>query len=453
MVIGGGNAGLCSAITAAREGKDVLLVETSPKYDRGGNSKYTRDIRYAHDSDSYSSGEYPDEEFIQDVLRVTHNNTDRHLLEFVVSKSREIPQWLEENNVMIHAALKGTLHLGRTNLFMLGGGKAMMNSYYDSAARNGVDIVYDTQCTGLDITEGRISGASFTNSKGKFKVEADSVIVASGGLEANLKWLGQYWGDSVNNFIVRGTKHNTGIVLKKLVESGARTTGDLSQFHSVAVDARSPKFDGGIVTRVDSVPFGITVNRNCERFYDEGEDLWPRRYAIWGGMIAKQPDQMAFSVVDSKARDMFLPTVFPPFKADTLEELAHMMDLEPLKLRETVDQFNKSVNPSCKFNRELLDDCSTTGLEIPKSHWARTIDEPPYFGYSFKPGITFTYFGVKVNHKSQVLRENGEPFENLYAAGEVMAGNILSEGYLAGFGLTIGTVMGRISGMEAAKHA
>lgn len=453
IVLGGGNAGLCSAISASRETQDVLLVESAPKYDRGGNSKYTRDIRYAHDPDSLTSGEYTNDEFTQDVLRVTHNNTDAHLLELVVSQSRRIPEWLDENNVRIHAALKGTLHLGRTNLFMLGGGKAMVNSYYDSATAHGVDIVYETQCTGLRFTGERVTAVMLANKDGTVEVEADAVVVASGGLEANLEWLSQYWGNAVENFIVRGSKHNTGLVLRDLMEHGAKTIGDLSQFHSVAVDARSPKFDGGIVTRVDSVPFGITVNRDCRRFYDEGEDLWPRRYAIWGRMIAQQPGQLAFSVVDSKARDMFLPTVFEPYRADTLEELANQMGLDPLQLKKTVVQFNKSVNPSCKFNREILDDCGTSGLEIPKSHWARTIDEPPFYGYSFKPGITFTYFGVKVNDKSKILRDGGMPFENLFAAGEVMAGNILSEGYLAGFGLTIGTVMGIIAGREAGKVA
>lgn len=453
IVVGGGNAGLCAAISASEHAGNVLLVESAPKYDRGGNSKYTRDIRYAHEPDRYTSGEYSNDEFTQDVLRVTHNNTDAHLLDLVVSESRNIPDWLETNNVKIHAALKGTLHLGRTNLFMLGGGKAMVNSYYDSALSKGVDIVYEMKCNALNFAENRVTGITLTGLDGTFNVEADSVVVASGGLEANLEWLGEYWGEAVNNFIVRGSRHNTGIVLKQLTDSGAKTIGDLGQFHSVAVDSRSPKYDGGIVTRVDSIPFGITVNRNCERFYDEGEDLWPRRYAIWGRMIAEQPGQMAFSVVDSKAKQMFLPTVFEPYRADSIEELAIKMGLDPERLVETVAKFNGSVNPQCKFNREILDDCSTTNLRIPKSHWARQINEPPFYGYSFKPGITFTYFGVRVNDRSQVLKENGTPFENLFSAGEIMSGNILSEGYLAGFGLTIGTVMGIIAGKEASSVA
>lgn len=453
IVVGGGNAGLCAAISASSHTKRVLLVESAPKQDRAGNSKYTRDIRYAHDSDKYTSGEYTNEEFIQDVLRVTHNNTNASLLDMVVRESRNIPAWLEENGVRIHAALKGTLHLGRTNLFMLGGGKAMMNSYYDSALRNGVEIVYDTTCRGLIFSGDSVTGVKITDKSGDHELEASSVIVAAGGLEANLQWLGEYWGEAVENFIVRGSKHNTGILLRDLMENGAKTIGDLGQFHSVAVDSRSPKYDGGIVTRVDSVPFGITVNRDSKRFYDEGEDLWPRRYAIWGRMIAEQPGQMAFSVVDSKARELFLPTVFEPYRADSIGELATMMGLNPTELQATVDEFNNSVNPSCEFNREILDECGTDGLEIPKTHWARAINEPPFYGYSFKPGITFTYFGVEVNSKAQVLKKDGTPFKNLYTAGEIMSGNILSEGYLAGFGLTIGTVFGIIAGREAGKNA
>ena len=137
LIIGGGNAGLCAALSAAEHTSDILLVEAAPKPERGGNTKYTRDIRYAHDLDGYTTGEYPDDEFVNDVVRVTNNNTDVDLLKMVVSESRNIPSWLQNKDVLIHRALKGTLHLGRTNLFMFGGGKAMINSYYDAAEKLG----------------------------------------------------------------------------------------------------------------------------------------------------------------------------------------------------------------------------------------------------------------------------------------------------------------------------
>ena len=101
----------------------------------------------------------------------------------------------------------------------------------------------------------------------------------------------------------------------------------------------------------------------------------------------------------------------------------------------------------------MLDDCRTEGLDLPKSHWARSIDTPPFYGYPLRPGITCTYLGVKVDMQGRILMQDGKPSANMFAAGEIMAGNVLGKGYAAGMGMTIGSVFGRIAGREAAKHA
>jgi tricarballylate dehydrogenase len=220
----------------------------------------------------------------------------------------------------------------------------------------------------------------------------------------------------------------------------------------VALDARAPKFDGGIVTRLDSVPFGIAINKNVERFYDEGEDFWPKRYAIWGKLIAEQPEQIAYSIVDAKGLPHFMPSVFPPLQADSIAELASALELDSRAVEAVVDGFNCSVRPG-KFDPGTLDECHTEGIVPPKSHWARPIDTPPYYGYPLRPGITFTYLGVTIDEQARVIMQDDKPAENVFAAGEVMAGNILGRGYLAGFGLTIGSVFGRIAGREAARCA
>jgi tricarballylate dehydrogenase len=200
------------------------------------------------------------------------------------------------------------------------------------------------------------------------------------------------------------------------------------------------------------VSLGIVVNQSAERFYDEGEDFWPKRYAIWGSLIARQPDQLAFSIGDAKAAGKFMPSLFPPLVANSIGELASRLNLPPDRLSETVDRFNAAVHPGT-FDHAVLDDCRTEGLTPPKSHWAQRIDSPPFWGYPLRPGITFTYLGLKVNERAQVVMRDGHPANNIYAAGEVMAGNILSKGYLAGIGMTIGTVFGRLAGEEAAQHA
>jgi tricarballylate dehydrogenase len=236
-----------------------------------------------------------------------------------------------------------------------------------------------------------------------------------------------------------------------MLDAGAEPIGDPSQCHAIAVDARAPRFDGGIVTRLDSLPFGIVVNRHAERFYDEGEDAWPKRYAIWGRLIAAQPDQIAYSIVDAKAHGAFMPSVFPPKTAGSIRELAGLLDLPAERLEATVAAFNQAIRPGT-FNRAVLDDCRTEGLTPPKSHWAQPIDTPPFWGYPLRPGITFTYLGLRVDASARVMMADGTAAANVYAAGEIMAGNILRKGYIAGIGMTIGTVFGRIAGEGAARH-
>jgi tricarballylate dehydrogenase len=220
----------------------------------------------------------------------------------------------------------------------------------------------------------------------------------------------------------------------------------------VALDARAPRFDGGIVTRLDSVPFGIVVNNLTQRFYDEGEDFWPKRYAIWGGLIARQPEQIAYSIIDSRSMRLFMPSVFPPIKAPSIPALADVLGLDAGGLSRAVDAYNASIRPGT-FDPAALDDCHTEGLNPPKSHWAVAIETPPFYAYPLKTGVTFTYRGVAVDQQAHVILQDRGPAPNVFAAGEVMAGNILGRGYLAGFGLTIGTVFGRIAGLEAARAA
>jgi tricarballylate dehydrogenase len=198
------------------------------------------------------------------------------------------------------------------------------------------------------------------------------------------------------------------------------------------------------------VPFSIVVNQDAQRFYDEGEDVWPKRYAIWGRLVAAQPDQVAYSIVDAKSINDFMPSVYPPETAATIEGLGERLGIPGVKLRQTVEAFNAACQ-SGTFHPTELDGLATLGLEPPKTNWARPITEPPFYGYSLRPGVTFTYLGLKVDETARVSGAASQ-MQNVWAAGEIMAGSILGQGYLAGFGMTIGTVFGRIAGREAAAH-
>ena len=452
LVVGGGNAGLCAAITAGRAGARVVLLESATKDFRAGNSRHTRDIRYMHKAATeYVTGPYTEEEFWQDLRQVTGGETNEVLARLTIRGSEELGEWMPANGVRWQKPLRGTLHLTRTNLFMLGGGKAMMNAYYETACRLGIEIAYESEVGELIIRNGAFQSARILRNGASQEISAKAIVVSAGGFEANIPWLKEYWGDAADNFIIRGTKHNQGRMLKELLKHGAKPVGDPRGCHAVALDARAPKFDGGIVTRLDSPPFGIVVNKYVKRFYDEGEDFWPKRYAIWGKLIADQPEQIAYSIIDAKALPHFMPSVVPPVKAHSIDELAIALDLDSARLSAAVNEFNKAVR-SGTFDPGNLDDCRTEGIDPPKSHWARRIDTPPFYGYPLRPGITFTYLGVTVNERAQVVMQDGRPATNIFAAGEIMAGNILGRGYLAGFGLTIGSVFGRIAGREAARH-
>jgi tricarballylate dehydrogenase len=453
LVAGGGNAALCAAISAARAGASVLVLEAAPKFYRGGNSRHTRNMRCGHDAATDTlSGPYPEAEFFDDLMRVTQGATDEALARHMIAKSKELLDWMPRQGVRFQPSLGGTLSLGRTNSFFLGGGRAMLNALYRTAESLGVAVAYEAEVAGVEIDAGMFLSATVKRGAERTSVRAATLVAAAGGFESNIEWLKQYWGAAADNFLIRGTPYNRGTVLKLLLDNGVGAIGDPTQCHAVAIDARAPKFDGGIITRLDCVVFGIVVNKHAQRFYDEGEDIWPKRYAIWGRLVAGQPDQIAYVLFDASALTLFMPSLYPPIQAPSIRELAGKLGLDADALAATVDGFNAAVRPGT-FDDTVLDDCRTEGLDPPKSHWARRIERAPYYAYPVRPGITFTYLGTRVNAEARMLMADGKTAANMFAAGEIMAGNVLGRGYAAGIGMTIGSVFGRIAGEEAAAHA
>jgi tricarballylate dehydrogenase len=455
LVIGGGNAALCAALMAREAGASVLMLEAAPKAWRGGNSQHTRNLRCMHNApQDVLVAAYPEEEYWQDLLKVTGGQTDEHLARLVIRASSNCRDWMRGHGVHFQPPLSGALHVARTNAFFMGGGKALVNAYYRSAERLGVQIRYETPVTSVELDGDRFEAV---RTEAGERITAKSCVLAAGGFESNREWLREAWGQNergewpADNFLIRGTRFNTGVLLKHMIDAGVDTIGDPSQSHCVAIDARAPLYDGGICTRIDCVSLGVVVNREAKRFYDEGEDFWPKRYAIWGRLVAQQPGQIGYSIIDQKAIGRFMPPVFAGVTANTLAELASRLGLPERAFVHTVEAYNTACRPG-SFDHTALDDCRTEGLTPAKTHWARPIDTPPYYGYALKPGVTFTYLGLKVNDKSAV-HFGGRPSPNLFVAGEMMAGNVLGQGYTAGVGMSIGTAFGRIAGTQAALAA
>ena len=454
LIIGGGNAGLCAALMAREAGASVLLLESASKEWRGGNSPHTRNLRCMHNGpQDVLIDTYTEEEFWQDLQKVTGGLTDEPLARLTIRASATCRDWMRKHGVHFQPPLSGALHVARTNAFFMGGGKALVNAYYRSAQKLGVQIRYNTPVGSIELEGDRFVAAHL----GDERIEARACVLAAGGFESNREWLREAWGQNdagewpTDNFLIRGTRFNMGVLLKNMMDAGADCVGDPAQSHCVAIDARAPLYDGGICTRIDCVSLGIVVNRDALRFYDEGEDFWPKRYAIWGRLVAQQPGQIGYSIIDAKAIGRFMPPVFPGTKADSLAELAQALGLNAATFVDTVETFNRACRIGT-FDHTVLDDCHTQGLSLAKTHWALPIDKSPFYGYALRPGITFTYLGLKTNERAAV-HFGGKPSANLFVAGEMMAGNVLGMGYTAGVGMSIGTAFGRIAGAEAAAAA
>ena len=452
LVIGGGNAALCAALMAREAGASVLLLEAAPRAWRGGNSSHTRNLRCMHDKpQDVLVDAYPEEEYWQDLLKVTSGRTNEALARMVIRASSQCREWMRGHGVHFQPPLSGALHVARTNAFFMGGGKALVNAYYRSAERLGVVIRYQSPVDRIEVEDGQFRAAWSAGER----IAARACVLAAGGFESNLEWLREAWGRNelgewpADNFLIRGTRFNQGVLLKHLLDDqGADAIGEPTQAHMVAIDARAPRYDGGICTRIDCVSLGVVVNRDGERFYDEGEDFWPKRYAIWGRLVARQPGQIGYSIIDSQAVGRFMPPVFPGTEAGSLPELAIELGLPVERFMHTLLAYNAACRVG-SFDHTVLDDCRTEGLTPAKTHWARPIDKPPFRGYPVRPGITFTYLGLHTDDTAAV-RFGGEPSPNLFVAGEMMAGNVLGQGYTAGVGMSIGTAFGRIAGRNAA---
>jgi tricarballylate dehydrogenase len=289
LVVGGGNAALCAALSARERGARVTLLECAPKVFRGGNSRHTRNLRCMHEAPTdVLTDAYTEEEYFGDLLRVTGGQTDEALARLTIRSSATCTAWMKDYGVRFQPSLGGTLHLGRTNAFFLGGGKALVNEYFAAAQRLGIEIHYDAEVVDLAIADGVFDHAVVLIGGEERKIAAKSLVVASGGFESNLEWLKEAWGAAADNFIVRGTPYNMGRVLKVLIERAVEKIGDPTQCHAVAIDARAPKFDGGIVSRWASSSTGM-ARGSTTRGRISGPSATPSGAAWWRSNRGRSP--------------------------------------------------------------------------------------------------------------------------------------------------------------------
>jgi len=413
-VIGGGLAALAAALTARGLGATVLMIEASPTAFRGGNTRHARNCRLAHSEESpFSRARYPIDEFAADVVSAAGNRIDPDMAMALAAGSATIPAWLSRYSAFLQPWVDGQIPWSRKTAFFLGGGKTLLNALYAAAVKSGIDIVYNSEVLSL-VFDPRSLHDLIVDRDGKLeRIAARSVIVCCGGYQANVDRLQQYWGQAARNFVVRGSRYALGNVLAQLWSASAQPAGDAADCHLIPVDARSPQFDGGIITRVDGLADGVVLDKFGRQLRADPAADAQHRFSAWGRVIAATPDQIAFLVRQRDGAASQGSGFFPPIEADA--------------------STSSSLIPTAVLQSGAM------GMGVSSVT-------------PLRPGISFTGLGLKTDSTARPIWQfAGIP--GIFAAGMIAAGNFIRSRYLSGLGTTIGIVFGRIAGQEAARHA
>lgn len=482
IVVGGGNAAFCAALAAKEKAARVLVLERAPEDEAGGNSRFTAGlmrVAYAGVDDLKKAipdlsaeeiartdfGTYTEEQFLDDMARVTEYRCDPDLTEILVKRSLDTVAWMRGKGVRFTAAWgRQAFNIGGRFKFWggltveaVGGGPGLVESLTTSAKKHGVEIWYRARVTGLVVDDDGVKGVKVKREGKTVEVRAKAVVLAAGGFQANPEMRARYLGPGWELAKVRGTRFNTGDVIRMALDAGAAPAGNWSGCHAVAWERNAPEFGDlavGDQFQKHSYPWGVYVNAQGKRFVDEGADFRNYTYAKYGGVILRQPGQFAWQVFDAKVkaqlRDEYKIRQVTKRTANTLEDLVTQLDdVDAEAALAELKAYNAAVRTEVPFNPNVKDGRGTCGLAIPKSNWANTLDTPPFEAYAVTCGITFTFGGLRINTAAQVMSTDGEPIPGLYAAGELVGG-IFYFNYPGGTGLTNGAVFGRIAGTSAA---
>ena len=485
VIVGAGNAAFCAALSARESGARVLVLERAPEDVSGGNSRFTAGLmRVAYrgvddlkrvipdlTADEIANsdfGVYTEEQFLDDLARVTENRCDPDLAELLVKRSLDTVAWMNAKGVRFTAAWgRQAFNIGGRFKFWggltveaVGGGPGLVQNLTVAAKKHGIDIWYHARAMALLHDDDGIQGVRVKRDGKTIGVAAKAVVLAAGGFQANPEWRTRYLGPGWELAKVRGTRFNTGDGIRMALDAGAAAAGNWSGCHAVAWERNAPEFGDLVVGdqyQKHSYPWGIYLNAEGKRFLDEGADFRNYTYAKYGRVILQQPGQFAWQVFDAKVksqlRDEYRIKQVTKVVASTLEELvAKLDDVNAAVALEEIKAYNAAVRTDVPFNPNIKDGRCTTGLAINKSNWANTLDTPPFEAYAVTCGITFSFGGLRINTDAQVMSSDGEPIAGLFAAGELVGG-IFWFNYPGGSGLTNGAVFGRIAGASAAKAA
>ena len=485
IVVGGGNAAFCAALAAQEQGASVVMLEAAPQDEAGGNSAFTagamrvvyngvEDIRRLvpdlseTEIETTDFGTYTEEQFFDDMARVTQYRADPDLVETLVTQSLDTLAWMREKGVRFvpiygRQAFKidGKFKFwGGLTLETVGGGPGLIEMWTEIAKREGIEVRYETRALDLIAENNRITGVKVRDTDGEYELSGKTVILACGGFQANAEMRTRYLGPSWDLAKVRGTRFNTGEGIRMAMDIGASPYGNWSGCHAVGWEMNAPEFGDlavGDQFQKHSYPFAIMVNSTGRRFVDEGADFRNYTYAKYGRVILEQPGQFAWQIFDQKTkhlqRDEYNIRQITKVTANTIEELAGKLEgVDPDAFIAEIETYNAAVNQDIEFNPNIKDGRRTKGLAVDKTNWANTIDEPPYEGYAVTCGVTFTFGGLRISDEGEVLNNDMKPIRGLFAAGELVGG-IFYFNYPGGSGLTSGSVFGKQAGTAAGRRA
>jgi tricarballylate dehydrogenase len=485
IVVGGGNAALCAALSAREQAGRVLVLERAPQEESGGNSRFTAGLmRVAYrgvdelkqlipdlspqEIAGSDFGSYTEEQFLDDMARVTEYRCDPDLTEILVRRSLPTAAWMRAKGVRFTAAwgrqafkVDGRFKFwGGLTAEAVGGGPGLVDSLTQIAGKAGIEIWYSARALSLLSDDDGVHGVRVRRSGKTLEVKSKAVVLAAGGFQANPEWRTRYLGPGWELAKVRGTRFNTGDGIRMALDAGAAAAGNWSGCHAVAWERNAPEFGDlavGDQFQKHSYPWGVYLNAEGRRFVDEGADFRNYTYAKYGRVILQQPAQFAWQIFDAKVkhllRDEYRIRQVTKVTAGSLEELvAKLDDVDQAQALRELKQYNAAVRQDIAFDPNVKDGRRTEGLAVPKSNWANTIDTPPFEAYAVTCGITFSFGGLKIDGEAQVMSSDGAPIPGLYAAGELVGG-IFWFNYPGGSGLTNGAVFGRIAGASAARFS
>lgn len=429
IVVGSGAAGssatlaFCEAAQEKGRSDRVALLESGKEGERSGATRWTGAfLRLTRDKKL--STEW--------VKRMEEDSKGLADLEYCRALEREVPntvEFLEDHDVeLLHIEEKNVALEFDEQHFMQpnGGGLAIVNALQSYIKQHSnADVLYETQAERLTLSDdGRVTGVVVRGPDGTLKtMTADNVVLASGGFEGNKEMLTQYIGNNAVDLplIAPGLAHNRGRGIRMAMDAGAATSGQFDAIHAELVDTRTSTPDAAILAH----NYGIVVNENCERFYDEGEDYLFASFEKIAHDTWRYQNQKAYFITDKPVMDRFKGawayemTDLPPEQSDTIGGLAEKLGLDPDKLEKTVSQFNAACDRETEWEPVRMDGKNTLGIEPPKSNWAKPIETPPYSGFPMQAQLTFTYGGIQTDTQARVLSDNGMPIPGLYAAGEM----------------------------------